>query len=112
MSNRVKVLFFATLREKTGTRETELDLEQGAIVSEVKSMLLERYPALKQNMDTLIVAMNHEFAFDEYPVPAGAEIALFPPVSGGSKQSENFPTVISLVDQEININSIEQSADN
>ena len=106
MSNRVKVLFFATLREKTGTRETELDLEQGAIVSEVKSMLLERYPALKQSMDTLIVAMNHEFAFDENPVPEGAEIALFPPVSGGSTQSENFPTVISLVDREININSI------
>jgi len=102
MNSRAKVLFFANLREKTGVREAEIEFPLGTTVSEIKKRLLEMYPGLAPNMDTIIVAMNHEFAFDENPVPDGAEIALFPPVSGG----EEFPTIIALVDQEIDINQL------
>jgi molybdopterin converting factor small subunit len=34
-------------------------------------------------MDTVVVSINREFAFDESLVPAGSEVAMFPPVSGG-----------------------------
>jgi len=30
-----------------------------------------------------LVAINKEYAFDQEEIPQGAEIALFPPVSGG-----------------------------
>jgi molybdopterin synthase catalytic subunit len=103
MSDHATVLFFATLREKTGVRETSIEFRRGAIISDIKELLLEKYPNLKTSMDTIIVAMNHEFAFDENPVPDGAEIAIFPPVSGGN-ETEKFPTMIALVDQEIDIN--------
>jgi len=50
--------------------------------------------------------MNHEFAFDEYLVPDGAEIAIFPPVSGGGSEAKDYPTIIALVDQEIDLNQL------
>jgi molybdopterin converting factor subunit 1 len=106
MSNRARVLFFATLREKTGVRETSIEFGSGANVSDIKELLVEKFPNLKTHMDSIIVAMNHEFAFDEYLVPDGAEIAIFPPVSGGGSEEEKYPTIIALVDQAIDINQI------
>ena len=106
MSNHAKVLFFATIREKTGVRETSIEFGSGANIAEIKVLLLEKYPNLKTNMDSIIVAVNHEFAFDENLVPDGAEIAIFPPVSGGGSEADKYPTIIALVDQEIDINQI------
>jgi len=105
MSDHAKVLFFANLREKTGVREITIEFPHGAAVSEIKRILLDLYPNLRPNMETIIVAMNHEFAFDDYSVPDGAEIALFPPVSGGV-ENISYPTIISLVEQEIDINTL------
>jgi molybdopterin converting factor subunit 1 len=106
MNEHVKVLFFATLREKTGVRETTVEFQSGANISDIKVLLLEKYPNLKTSMDTIIVAMNHEFAFDENLVPDGAEIAIFPPVSGGGLEVGKLPTIIALVDQAIDINQL------
>ncbi|MGE5123762.1 MAG: molybdopterin converting factor subunit 1, partial [Acidobacteriaceae bacterium] len=102
MNSHAKVLFFATLREKTGVREIQVEFQPETNIAGIKKLLLELYPNLKPNMETIIVAMNHEFAFDENPVADGAEIALFPPVSGG----EEYPTIIKLVDHAINIDQL------
>ena len=106
MNDHAKVLFFATLREKTGVRETILEFPPGANIADIKKLLLDKFPGLNASMDTIIVAMNHEFAFDENTVQDGAEIAVFPPVSGGGAGQKKFPTIISLVDEEINVNEI------
>ena len=106
MSNHAKVLFFANLREKTGVRETTIEFQSGVSILDIKALLLEKYPNLKTSMETIIVAMNHEFAFDENLVSDGAEIAIFPPVSGGATIVEKFPTIIAIVDQKIDINQI------
>ncbi len=103
MNSHAKVLFFATIREKTGVRETIIDFENGATILDIKVILIEKYPSLKLSMDSVIVAMNHEYAFDEYLVVNGAEIAIFPPVSGGSK-IEEYPTFINISVDEIDIN--------
>ena len=83
MNDRAKVLFFATLRDKTGIREAVIEFPHGSLISDIKKQITEMYPNLRPSMETIIVAMNHEFAFDENIVQNGAEIALFPPVSGG-----------------------------
>src|SRR4030042_2232336 len=106
MNDQARVLFFATLRDRTGVRETTIEFPTGANISDIKKLLLQKYPSLKPSMETLIVAMNHEFAFDDTLVSDGAEIALFPPVSGGNNQARVFPTVILMVRDEINIDSI------
>ena len=80
---RIKILFFATLRDRAGTRETELEIEDGTTVLDLKTVLTEKYPSAGPTLDTALVSVNKEFAFDSDVIPAGAEIAVFPPVSGG-----------------------------
>jgi MoaE-MoaD fusion protein len=46
-----------------------------------------------------LASVNHEYSGDEAEIPAGAEIAFFPPVSGGS----DFPTIFSVSEAEIDI---------
>jgi molybdopterin converting factor subunit 1 len=78
-----KVLFFATLRDRAGLRQTEVDLPDGMRVADLKQLLVERFPGLRPSLPTMLVAINREFAQDDALIPAGAELAVFPPVSGG-----------------------------
>jgi molybdopterin converting factor subunit 1 len=105
--NQVTVLFFATIRELTGTRQISLDLPDGASVADAKDILIEKYPSLKLALDTTVVAVNREFSPDEVPLPQGAEIAIFPPVSGGSSsQAELQPTIVAITEAEIDLNQL------
>jgi molybdopterin converting factor subunit 1 len=80
---RVKLLFFATLRDRAGTKSTEIDLPEGTTVQGLKDRLVQEIPDLKVSLQTVLVAINHEYASDESLVPVNAEVAFFPPVSGG-----------------------------
>jgi molybdopterin synthase catalytic subunit len=82
-------------------RETSIEFPEGTDISGIKVLLVNLFPSLEQSMNTIIVAMNHEFAFDNLVVPDGAEIALFPPVSGGGVDDERHPIIIDLVDEEV-----------
>ena len=81
--NHITVLFFATLRDRAGTKSTEMDILAGTTVQGLKDLLVESYPGLQETMDAVVVSINREFAFDEGVVPENAEVAMFPPVSGG-----------------------------
>ncbi|HXF84664.1 MAG TPA: molybdopterin converting factor subunit 1 [Anaerolineales bacterium] len=81
--NHVKLLFFATLRERAGLRSLELDIPEDMTVKGLKEKLASDYPSLKESMQSVLITINREYALDEAIVPANAEIALFPPVSGG-----------------------------
>jgi molybdopterin converting factor subunit 1 len=79
----VRVLFFATLRDKAKTREAEVELPVGADAAALKACLARQYPALQPAMAQAIVAVDRQYVSPETVIPEGAEIALFPPVSGG-----------------------------
>jgi molybdopterin converting factor subunit 1 len=81
--NHITVLFFATLRDKAGLRSVTLDLEPGATIEQLKQLLVAKYPNLNGLMEHCLASINHEYRFDETEIPNGAEIAFFPPVSGG-----------------------------
>lgn len=81
--NNVTTLFFATIRDRAGVRSVEMQIPPGTTVAAFKSILLEAFPALRGLTSHLLVSINHEYAFDDALIPADAEIALFPPVSGG-----------------------------
>jgi len=80
---RIKVMFFATLRDHAKTKSIELDIPEGMTVLELKKRIIHEIPDLRDSMDSVVLSVNREFAFDQNPVPDGAEVALFPPVSGG-----------------------------
>ena len=50
----------------------------------------------------MLVSVNQEFAFDDDLVPESAEVALFPPVSGGS----DFPTVVQVTEDDLDLNEL------
>lgn len=81
--NQIKLLFFATLRDRAGTKSMDIEIPEDLTIQGLKDKLATDYPNLAQSMSSVIVTINREYAFDEAIVPQNAEIALFPPVSGG-----------------------------
>ena len=76
---RVTVRLFAMLRERAGASEVELELPEGARVSDA----LESLGDLAADLP-LVMAVNREYAPAEQVLGPGDELALIPPVSGGS----------------------------
>ena len=81
--NKVKVQFYATLRDEMGTRSIEMELEPGATVRTMKDKLEQDRPAVTASLERALVAVNRQYSPDDTVLPENAEVALFPPVSGG-----------------------------
>jgi len=81
--NRIKLLFFATIRDRAGTRSMDLDIPEDLTVQGLKDKIAEEYPALRDSMKSVLITIDREYAFDEAVIPPNAEMAMFPPVSGG-----------------------------
>jgi sulfur-carrier protein len=82
--NSIRILFFATLRDKAGMRATEIEIPAGTTVRDLKGLLIEQFSNLDwQIMDHCLASVNQDYRADEDEIPADAEVAFFPPVSGG-----------------------------
>jgi molybdopterin converting factor subunit 1 len=79
----IKVLFFATLKEKTGTRQVEFNLPDGSTIAQLKDLVAEKYPNLNGMLNHCLASINHNYRSNESEIPPNAEVAFFPPVSGG-----------------------------
>jgi molybdopterin synthase catalytic subunit/molybdopterin converting factor small subunit len=79
----VTVRLFAALRERAGTGRRELELPDGARVSDV-------WPALGLGEEPrgLAYARNRTYTERDTPLQAGDEVAVIPPVSGGAAGTE------------------------
>ncbi|MCY0996530.1 molybdopterin converting factor subunit 1 [Myxococcus sp. MISCRS1] len=80
----VTVLYFAAARERAGTARERVEVPEGATVEVVLQLLAAAHPGLAPLLPHLRVAVDQEFVGAEAPVRAGAEVALIPPVAGGS----------------------------
>jgi sulfur-carrier protein len=82
--NSIRILFFATLRDKAGMRATEIEIPAGTTVRDLKGLLIEQFPNLDwQIMDHCLASVNQDYRADDDEIPIDAEVAFFPPVSGG-----------------------------
>ncbi len=79
----VRVLLFARARDLAGQPSVEITLPEHATVADLRRTLGEAHPSLLPVIPRLHVAINNDYAADSDPVSANAEIACFPPVSGG-----------------------------
>ena len=75
----VRVRLFAGLRERAGTDELALELPDGARVRDALASMRELTADVP-----VVMAVNHEYAAGDETLSAGDELALIPPVSGGS----------------------------
>jgi molybdopterin converting factor subunit 1 len=79
----VQVLLFARARDLAGTDRVDLRLSAGTTVGQLRRRLVEEQPELAGMVALSALAVNNEFVDDASELPAGAEVALIPPVSGG-----------------------------
>ncbi len=82
----VRLLFFGAARDATGCGEAEIEVPTPATAASVRAAVLARHPDLRRFGRSLLIAVNEEYAGPSAPVRAGDEIAIFPPVSGGSAE--------------------------
>lgn len=107
----IRVLFYAILKDRCGVSQTEIELPLGATVAELRLRLQKQFPPAAEVINSAVVALNGEFAFDEDVIPEAAEAALFPPVSGGAGESDGdltsgYPTICQITDGDLDLNAL------
>ncbi len=83
---KLHVLFFARLRERLGTAEETLVLDGVPTVSDLIAHLQARGGAWAEELGegkSFRVAVNQALVQTSTPIPDGAEVAIFPLVTGG-----------------------------
>ncbi len=89
---RISVRLFAGLREHAGTGERELDLPKGSRVADVWPQL-----GLGEEPPGLLYAVNKAYAGADHELEDGDEVALIPPVSGGTFRLSEEPLDLAAV---------------
>jgi len=80
----ISVLFFAVLRERAGTQSVVIEAVEDMTVDEAVAAARKAAPNDPQPGTSVMMALNNEYVKGDQMVKAGDEIALIPPVSGGS----------------------------
>jgi molybdopterin synthase sulfur carrier subunit len=80
---KVRVQFYAQLRDLIGIHELEVELPQGATVCELLEKIYSQKPALRAHDKSILVGAGLEFVDRNYTLNSGEEIAIMPPVQGG-----------------------------
>lgn len=80
---KVRVKLFAVARQRIGRDAIEVELSSAPTVRQLRGAIVEQYPALVDVVPHVRFAVNSEYAADTVAIPAAAEIAIIPPVSGG-----------------------------
>jgi MoaE-MoaD fusion protein len=80
---KVRLLYFAIVREVLGRSEETLTIENGQTLEQVISQLSNDHPSLQRLRPSLLFMVNEEYADPSTQLSDGDEIALIPPVSGG-----------------------------
>jgi molybdopterin synthase catalytic subunit len=81
---RVKVLYFAVLRERRGTSSEIIDLPAGGDVAMALATIAKQNPQVAPLLPRIQVAVNQVVVVATTALGEGDELALIPPVSGGS----------------------------
>lgn len=96
----LSVRLFASAREAVGASAISLDLPSGATVASLVEELRSSYPLLS-SLPELVISVNFEYASGDTRLQERDEVALIPPVSGGSRQFE-------ITEQELTAESVSE----
>jgi molybdopterin converting factor small subunit len=78
----LRVALFAGMADAAGTRQAEIRWRGGS-VADLRAALEAAYPAIGGLLARSAVAIGNRYAADDADVPAAADVAIIPPVSGG-----------------------------
>ncbi len=81
---KVTISLFAGLHDLVGKRNVTMELAEGATVDQLRTELGELYPVVLPYLATLVCAVDDEYVTVDHTLSDGDDVALIPPVSGGS----------------------------
>lgn len=76
---KIKVKLFASLRERLGFTDQDVEIDEGHTVNDVWNTIAG-YSGLPDNV---MAAVNMDYVKPDTKVADGDEVAFFPPVTGG-----------------------------
>ena len=80
---KVRVQFYAQLRDLIGLRQLDVDLPEGATVRDLLERTYSQQPALRAHDKSILISAAVEFVDRDYKLKSGDEISIMPPVQGG-----------------------------
>jgi len=80
---KIAVKLFAAAKQRAGRDAVEVELPSPATVAALRMALAAQHPNLASLLPHARLAINSDYAADHAVIPAAAEIAIIPPVSGG-----------------------------
>ena len=82
---KLRVLYFAWLRERIGEPREEVETRAGTVAGLVAELRLreERYALAFSDLASVRVALDQELADFDAPLAGVREVAFFPPMTGG-----------------------------
>ena len=80
---KVRIKFFAILRERAGASEIAKDIADGSTVADLWRALQQDYPKLAVSGIRLLYAVNQNYVTPDHELKESDEVVFIPPVSGG-----------------------------
>lgn len=103
----IQIKLFATLKDKAGSNKISVTVAEPATVAALLEAVGAAYPALQTSLPIALVSVNKAFAGRDTAVSAHDEVAMFPPVSGGSGASDlPHPTYFAVTTEPFDITAI------
>jgi molybdopterin synthase catalytic subunit len=103
----LNIKLFATLKDRAGQNQIDVTIPSPATVQDLLDAVQVSYPLLAPSLPTVLVAINKNFAFPETIIDPDDEVALFPPVSGGTA-SFPHPTYFAISPEAPDIHAVYQ----
>ena len=108
----VRVLFFGVLKDLAGKSSERIEVLDGASVEAVLAYYVARIPRMKESLASLAVAVNQQYAGAETLLKSDDEVALLPPVSGGSSSAVRSASIVrEPIDAQSIVNGIKRGED-
>jgi molybdopterin synthase catalytic subunit len=85
---KIRVLYFAVFREKLRSDGETIELHDGASLPALVAALEARHDAIRALRGRYRIAVNQEMVEGEEPLADGDEVALIPPVAGGTDPAD------------------------
>jgi MoaD family protein len=80
---KVRVQFYAQLRDLFGIRELDIDVAEGSTIRDLLEQVYAQQPKLRPHDKSILIGAGVEFVDRNYKLSPGDEISIMPPVQGG-----------------------------
>jgi MoaD family protein len=80
---KVRVQFYAQLRDQVGLRELDVDVAEGSTIRNLLEQIYAQQPKLRLHDKSILIGAGVEFVDRNYKLKPGDEISIMPPVQGG-----------------------------